>query len=59
MTIKDDPQEIARVQMLNRIKEDLEDYLLDHCPDNEDWEEFDPQIDALRTTVQGLLRERT
>lgn len=57
MTIKDDPQEIARHRMLRRTLDELDGYLLDQCPDDQTWEDFDPDIDALRTKVQELLEE--
>ncbi|MGK9084988.1 hypothetical protein KXR64_16440 [Brucella intermedia] len=58
MSIKDDPQEMARVQVLNHMLGELEDYLLDHCPDDQAWEDFDPEIDALRTKVQEMLGDK-
>lgn len=29
----------------------LTDYLLDHCPDGQAWEEFDPDIDGARQVI--------
>lgn len=26
----------------------LTDYLLDHCPDGQNWEDFDPDVDGAR-----------
>lgn len=33
----------------------LSDYFLDHCPENQNWEDFDPDLDGLRASLQGLL----
>lgn len=55
MNSKNDQQEIGRIRMLRRVLDTLDEYLLDNCPDNENWEDFDPDIDALRNQVQQLL----
>jgi len=40
--------------LLVRIHDLLSAYLLDHCPEEQNWEEFDADIDALRTDVATL-----
>jgi hypothetical protein len=32
-------------------------YLLDNCPDGENWEDFDPEVDELRTKLDESLNE--
>lgn len=32
-------------------------YLLDNCPDDENWEDFDPEVDQLRTKLDESLIE--
>jgi hypothetical protein len=33
----------------------MSNYLVDECPDNVTWEDFDPDIDGLRATVADLI----
>lgn len=48
------PLDEARMWLLVRIYDLLSAYLLDHCPDEQNWEDFDADIDALRTDVANL-----
>jgi hypothetical protein len=48
------PSDEARMWLLVRIHDLLSAYLLDHCPEEQNWEEFDADIDALRTDVATL-----
>lgn len=45
--------ETARKKALALCEEALTDYL-QRCPDDANWEDFDPEIDHLRTQVQDL-----
>lgn len=41
-----------RIAALEQSLVALSDYLLTHCPDDQVWEDFDPEIDGLRTQIQ-------
>ncbi len=43
------------VAVLDRIFDELTDYLVDECPDEMNWEDFAPEVDQLRTGVSDLL----
>ncbi|WP_333837424.1 hypothetical protein [Novosphingobium sp.] len=45
----------ARYRVLEQIYDLLSNYLVDECPDDEHWENFDPEIDDLRTVASDLL----
>lgn len=45
----------ARKFALRATEETLTAYLLDHCPDDVMWEDFDPDVDELRTKAQELV----
>jgi len=45
----------ARYRVLEQIYDLLSNYLVDECPEDEHWEDFDPEIDGLRTTASDLL----
>lgn len=42
----------ARTFALRIAEETLTSYLLDYCPDEEMWEDFDPDVDSIRSAVQ-------
>lgn len=50
----DGPSGDARLWLLIRIHDLLSAYLLDHCPEDQSWEDFDTDLDALRTDVSNL-----
>jgi hypothetical protein len=45
----------ARYRVLEQVYDLLSNYLVDECPEDEHWEDFDPEVDALRTTANDLL----
>lgn len=45
----------ARTSLLAALHDHLSNYLVDQCPDNIAWEDFDPGIDAVRTSVADLM----
>lgn len=42
----------ARKHLLSLLEDELTAYLLDHCPEGVNWENFDPDVDSLRSQVQ-------
>ncbi|WP_353645712.1 hypothetical protein [Mesorhizobium sp. WSM2239] len=50
-------QEQDRKEALSSAFDALTSYLTDHCPDNVNWEDFDPQIDAVRFHIQEELND--
>lgn len=48
-----------RKELLDRVHELMSIYLVDECPEDENWEDFDPHIDQLRTDVGDLLEAET
>jgi len=47
----------ARHTLLSTMQDLMSNYLVDECPDHVTWEDFDPDIDGLRSTVIDLLDE--
>ncbi len=47
-------QEDARRQILSDTEAIMKGYLLDYCPDDVNWEDFDPDIDSIQTQVGEL-----
>ncbi|PKP99090.1 MAG: hypothetical protein CVT74_08885 [Alphaproteobacteria bacterium HGW-Alphaproteobacteria-13] len=45
----------ARYRLLDTMQDLMSNYLLDECPDNVTWEDFDPDIDGLRSTVLDVI----
>ena len=45
----------ARDRLLGALHDHLSNYLVDECPDSIAWEDFDPDIDAIRTSVADLM----
>jgi hypothetical protein len=45
----------ARYRLLDAMQDLMSNYLLDECPDNVTWEDFDPDIDGLRSSVADLI----
>src|SRR3546814_12454501 len=41
--------------LLATMQDLMSNYLVDECPDHVTWEDFDPDIDGLRSTVIDLL----
>lgn len=48
-----------RRKALEHAVEVLTDYLLENCPDEVFWEDFDPDIDGIRTTIQEVMENDT
>jgi hypothetical protein len=44
-----------RVRLLETIRDMMSNYLLDDCPDDQNWEDSDPEIDGLRGEVTDLM----
>lgn len=51
------PTTTARKELLDRVHDLMSSYLGEECPDDENWEDFDPDIDQLRTEAGNLLNE--
>src|SRR3546814_1829610 len=49
----------ARHILLATMQDLMSNYLVDECPDHVTWEDFDPDIDGLRSTVIDLLDKRS
>lgn len=49
----------ARNELLDAMHDLMSSYLVDECPEDEFWEDFDPDIARLRTEVDDLLDEET
>ncbi|HET6525041.1 hypothetical protein [Sphingopyxis sp.] len=45
----------ARYRLLDTMQDLLSNYLLDESPDNVTWEDFDPDVDGLRSSVVDLI----
>lgn len=45
----------ARRNALIAARDALSDYFLDHCPEGVNWEEFDPEIDSARESINEAL----
>lgn len=43
-----------RKEMLDAVFDLMTAYLVDECPDDANWEDFDPEIDGLRSQVSDL-----
>jgi hypothetical protein len=43
-----------RKEVLQKVFDLLTEYLSDECPDDQNWEDFDPDIDGLRSQVSDL-----
>jgi hypothetical protein len=48
----------ARREALQQCFDTLTNYLLDHCEEDGNWEEFDPEIDGLRSSINELLEAK-
>lgn len=42
-------------ELLQDSINDMTDYFLDNCPDDVNWEDFNPAIDAARSRVQDAV----
>lgn len=47
----------ARYRLLHTMQDLMSNHLVDECPDNVTWEDFDPDIDGLRSTVADLVEK--
>lgn len=52
----------ASAAQINGVKDDaqsvvfeINSYLLDHCPDGQHWEDFDPDIDGARQVLIDMF----
>lgn len=45
----------ARKELLDTVHDLMSGYLGDECPEDETWEDFDPEIDRLRSEIDDLL----
>lgn len=45
----------ARFILLDTMQDLMTNYFVDECPDNITWEDFDPNIDNLRSAVTDLI----
>lgn len=52
-------QNRARLILLDTIHALMSEYLMDECPDDELWEDFDTDIDRLRSEIGDLHDEET
>lgn len=52
--IRHDPHRLERLRLLQGIRDDICNYFLDFAEDF-NWEDFDPELDELRTKVQELM----
>lgn len=46
------------VEALEACFDILTAYLLDECPDQENWEDFDPAVDELRLKIAEIIDEQ-
>jgi hypothetical protein len=44
-----------RTQLLDTMFDRMTSYLVNECPGDTNWEDFDPEIDSLRAEVGDLL----
>ncbi|MCG2841255.1 hypothetical protein L6Q21_09710 [Sandaracinobacter sp. RS1-74] len=49
----------ARVAALDTAFHALSDYICEHCPEDEHFEDFDPEIDTMRSEIEDILRVET
>lgn len=49
------PVRSARLNALQAALSALDSYMLDECPGDQNWEDFDPDVDQLRTQINGLI----
>src|SRR3546814_1170225 len=47
----------VRCTLLATMQDLMSNYLVDECPDNVAWEDFDPDIDNLRCIVTDLIAD--
>lgn len=45
----------ARYRVIEQVYDLLSNYLVEECPEDEHWEDFDPEVDGLRTIASDLL----
>lgn len=43
---------VARKTVLTSLIDDISGYFLDHCPEGINWEDFDPDLDWIRSLLQ-------
>ena len=49
------PATSARRHALQGALSALDSYMLDECPEDQNWEDFDPGVDELRTQINDLI----
>lgn len=49
----------ARSELLDRVHALMSEYLADECPEDEYWEDFDTDIDRLRSEIADLQEQET
>lgn len=49
----------ARKEALFAAFDILTAYMTDECPDDMDWEDFDPEVDDLRSQLDDLMQQKT
>lgn len=47
----------ARYRLLETMQDLMSNYLLDECPTDTTWEDFDPGIDSLRSVVTDIIAD--
>ncbi len=45
----------ARRDFLIGLIDSISDHFLDLCPEHQSWEDFDPDLDGVRASLQDLL----
>lgn len=48
------PLNPSREDFLTGLIDDISDYMLDNCPEGQNWEDFDPDLDEVRTYLQEM-----
>lgn len=45
----------VRRDFLIGLIDGISGYFLDRCPEDQNWEDFDPELDGVRTSLRDLL----
>lgn len=48
------PPKLTRDDFVTAMIDDISNYLLDNCPKDQSWEDFDPDLDQVRTELQEI-----
>ena len=54
-SLPDIVRECRRAEALHAAHDILTAYMTDECPDDQDWEDFDPDVDDIRTQISDAL----